>query len=132
MKTYPWGGCGREDIVFVESGWECYPTHSAKNAEWMGHPSVGVERTKGKSKNNRRFFDSFHALRETRLRMTPHFYFIQLCSIDSYLGWVRFRSIWWRRSRAAALLGANWRAKLALREAASYWPEARSMRARTR
>jgi hypothetical protein len=35
----------------------------------MGRPRVGVESTKGKSKNNRRSFDSFHALRETSVRM---------------------------------------------------------------
>jgi hypothetical protein len=49
------------------------PPMRQKDVAWMGHLRVGVERTKGKSKNNRRSFDSFHALRETSLRMTRCF-----------------------------------------------------------
>ncbi|WP_269431406.1 hypothetical protein [Terracidiphilus gabretensis] len=34
-----------------------------ETAPWMGQPAVVVELTKGKSKNNRRSFDSFRAER---------------------------------------------------------------------
>jgi hypothetical protein len=57
--------------VFGMTGWLlCYPTLDAENASKMGRPKDVVELTKSKSKNNRRSFDSFHARRETSLRMT--------------------------------------------------------------
>ena len=39
------GGAPRVGGEFGDGGWgSCYPTHSAKNAEWMGHPVfVGAE-----------------------------------------------------------------------------------------